>query len=119
MEVEPALRIDIKFIDVKIAVMKRDHIFYTIFKRNPSLLFELVNEQPPGAKNYKFDSIEVKETAFRIDGVFLPPANVKPKIVYFAEIQFQPDEDLHHRFFSELTIIFTATKVVMMTGVEF
>ncbi len=84
--------------------MKRDHIFYKIFKRNPSLLFELIIEQPTGAKNYRFDSIEVKETAFRIDGVFLPPADAKPRIVYFAEIQFQQDEDLHHRFFSELSM---------------
>jgi predicted transposase/invertase (TIGR01784 family) len=44
----------------------------------------------------------VKETAFRIDGVFLPPANAVSKTVFFAEVQFQKDEDLYHRFFSEL-----------------
>jgi len=84
--------------------MKRDHIFYNLFKQNPSLLFQLLEESPPGAKEYNFDSVEVKETGFRIDGVFLPPSNAKAKVVYFAEIQFQKEEELHHRFFTELMI---------------
>lgn len=66
------------------------------------MLFELVDQPPPEAENYQFESVEVKETAFRIDGVFLPPANAVSKTVFFAEVQFQKDEDLYHRFFSEL-----------------
>ncbi|MEH1897022.1 MAG: DUF2887 domain-containing protein [Nostoc sp.] len=68
----------------------------------PGLLFELVDEPPLEAENYQFESVEVKETAFRIDGVFLPPADAVSKTVFFAEVQFQKDEDLYHRFFSEL-----------------
>ncbi|MCC5609986.1 Rpn family recombination-promoting nuclease/putative transposase [Nostoc sp. CHAB 5834] len=82
--------------------MRRDTIFYKLFKQFPGLLFELVDEPPPEAQNYQFESVEVKETAFRIDGVFLPPANAVSKTVFFAEVQFQKDEDLYHRFFSEL-----------------
>ncbi|MEH1807721.1 DUF2887 domain-containing protein [Nostoc sp.] len=82
--------------------MRRDTIFYKLFKQFPSLLFEFVDEPPPEAENYQFESVEVKETAFRIDGVFLPPANAVSKTVFFAEVQFQKDEDLYHRFFSEL-----------------
>ncbi|MEH2145231.1 Rpn family recombination-promoting nuclease/putative transposase [Nostoc sp.] len=82
--------------------MRRDTIFYKLFKQFPLLLFELVDEPPPEAENYQFESVEVKETAFRIDGVFLPPANAVSKTVFFAEVQFQKDEDLYHRFFSEL-----------------
>ncbi|MEH1866398.1 MAG: DUF2887 domain-containing protein [Nostoc sp.] len=82
--------------------MRRDTIFYKLFKQFPSLLFELVDEPPPEAENYQFESVEVKETAFRIDGVFLPPADAVSKTVFFAEVQFQKDEDLYHRFFSEL-----------------
>lgn len=52
--------------------MRRDSIFYKLFKQFLSLLFELVDEKPLEAAEYQFDSIEVKETAFRIDGVFLP-----------------------------------------------
>jgi predicted transposase/invertase (TIGR01784 family) len=81
--------------------MRRDSIFYKLFKQFPGLLFELVSP-PPDAADYQFESVEVKETVFRIDGVFLPPANASFKIVFFAEVQFQKDEDLYHRFFSEL-----------------
>ncbi|MEH1838980.1 MAG: DUF2887 domain-containing protein [Nostoc sp.] len=82
--------------------MRRDTIFYKLFKQFPGLLFALVDKPPPEAENYQFESVEVKETAFRIDGVFLPPANAVFKTVFFAEVQFQKDEDLYHRFFSEL-----------------
>ncbi|GAA6616390.1 hypothetical protein NUACC26_021930 [Scytonema sp. NUACC26] len=81
--------------------MKRDSIYYQIFKRSPGLLFELVNDPPEEAQNYRFELVEVKETAFRIDGVFLPPVGAKSKIVFFAEVQFQKDEGLYHRFFTE------------------
>ncbi len=82
--------------------MRRDSIFYKLFKQFPGLLFELVDQPPQEAAEYQFESVEVKETAFRIDGVFLPPANAVSKVVFFAEVQFQKDEDLYHRFFSEL-----------------
>ena len=81
--------------------MKRDSIYYQIFKRFPGLLFELVDNPPQQAQNYRFESVEVKETAFRIDGVFLPPEGATPRIVFFAEVQFQRDEALYHRFFTE------------------
>jgi predicted transposase/invertase (TIGR01784 family) len=81
--------------------MRRDAIYYQIFKRFPSLLFTLLDHPPEQAQGYRFESIEVKEPDFRIDGVFLPPDNASPKIVYFAEFQAQHDELLYHRFFSE------------------
>ncbi|MBW4635749.1 MAG: Rpn family recombination-promoting nuclease/putative transposase [Iphinoe sp. HA4291-MV1] len=82
--------------------MKRDSIYYQIFKCFPWLIFELVDYHPEQAKNYRFESVEVKETAFRIDGVFLPPEGATPRIIFFAEVQFQKDEALYHRFFTEL-----------------
>ncbi|HEY9799050.1 MAG TPA: Rpn family recombination-promoting nuclease/putative transposase [Leptolyngbyaceae cyanobacterium] len=81
--------------------MKRDSIYYQIFKRFPALIFELVDERPQEAQNYRFESVEVKETSFRIDGVFLPPEGTTPRVIYFAEVQFQKDETLYHRFFTE------------------
>jgi predicted transposase/invertase (TIGR01784 family) len=84
--------------------MRRDTIFYKLFKQFPSLLFELVDEPPPEADAYVFESVEVKETAFRMDGVFLPPDNAVSQVVFFAEVQFQKDENLYFRFFSELSL---------------
>ena len=83
--------------------MRRDSIFYKLFKQFPGLLFELV-EPPPAATNYQFESVEVKETSFRIDGVFLPPDDADSQVVFLAEVQFQKDEDLYFRFFSELSL---------------
>ncbi|QFS45365.1 Rpn family recombination-promoting nuclease/putative transposase [Nostoc sphaeroides] len=81
--------------------MKRDSIYYQIFKRFPGLLFELVDNPPLQGQNYRFESLEVKETAFRIDGVFLPPEDATSRVIFFAEVQFQKDEALYHRFFTE------------------
>jgi predicted transposase YdaD len=67
--------------------LKTDTIYYQLFKRFPSLIFTLVEHQPERAREYRFESIEVKETSYRIDGVFLPPEGASPKIVYFAEVQ--------------------------------
>jgi predicted transposase YdaD len=67
--------------------MRRDTIFYQLFRQSPTLLFDLISQPPKNAQQYIFDSIEVKETAFRIDGVFIPPN--RSGIVYFCEVQFQ------------------------------
>jgi predicted transposase/invertase (TIGR01784 family) len=82
--------------------MRRDSIFYQLFRQSPSLLFELLPQPPADAQSYVFESIEVKETSFRIDGVFLPPNPAG--IVYFCEVQFQLDELLYERMLSEITI---------------
>jgi predicted transposase/invertase (TIGR01784 family) len=82
--------------------MRRDSIFYQLFRQYPALLFELLSEPPDRASEYIFDSIEVKETAFRIDGVFMPPD--RSGVIYFAEVQFQLDELLYERMLSEISI---------------
>jgi predicted transposase/invertase (TIGR01784 family) len=82
--------------------MRRDSIFYQLFRQLPTLLFELVPEPPDRAEQYTFDSVEVKETAFRIDGVFIPPSS--SGIIYFCEVQFQTDELLYERMLSEIAI---------------
>ena len=49
--------------------MRTDSIFYKIFETLPDTLFALIGEPLDLAKDYEFKSIEVKELAFRIDGV--------------------------------------------------
>ena len=53
--------------------VKRDSIFYKLFRQSPTALFELVPELPENANRYRFDSVAVKEPRFEIDGVLLPP----------------------------------------------
>jgi predicted transposase YdaD len=64
--------------------MRRDSIFYKLFQESPTLLFELLTNPPANAKEYRFDSVAVKEPKFEIDGVFLPPESDTPRVVYFC-----------------------------------
>jgi predicted transposase/invertase (TIGR01784 family) len=81
--------------------MRRDTIFYQLFQQSPTLLFELLSQPPTNANRYTFAAVEVKETGFRMDGVFLPPDG---GVVYFSEAQFQKDEMLYERMVSEISI---------------
>lgn len=86
--------------------MRRDSIFYRLFQRSPTLLFELLAAPPTNATGYRFDSVAVKEPKFEIDGVFLPPDSGTPGVVYFCEVQFQKDDRLYERLFSEAFLYF-------------
>ncbi|MBE9048989.1 DUF2887 domain-containing protein [Nostocales cyanobacterium LEGE 11386] len=86
--------------------MRRDSIFYKLFQQSPSLLFQLLTNPPENADEYRFDSVAVKEPRFEIDGVFLPPENSSPGVVYFCEVQFQKDEKLYERVFAESSLYF-------------
>ena len=80
--------------------MKTDSLFYRLFAAYPASFFELVGWPAEDSRDYRFDSVEVKQTAFRIDGVFLPQRPQRP--IVFAEIQFQRDTNLYKRLFSEI-----------------
>ncbi|MDS3859266.1 DUF2887 domain-containing protein [Thermosynechococcaceae cyanobacterium BACA0444] len=67
-------------------------------------MFELLDDKPSNAAEYRFESVTVKETAFQLDSVFLPPPETRPGPVYFLEIQCQKDEQFYERFFGELFI---------------
>ena len=82
--------------------MKTDSIFFRIFQTRPSILFELLGVPSELGDCYDFQSVEVKQTAFRIDGVFVPRADALDQTVIFAEVQFQSDEYLYDRMFAEI-----------------
>jgi predicted transposase/invertase (TIGR01784 family) len=86
--------------------MRRDSIFYRLFAQSPQMLFQLLEQYPVDADRYRFDSVSVKEPTFAIDGVFLPPEGEGPGVVYFVEVQFQKDERLYERLFSEAFLYF-------------
>ncbi|WP_066380162.1 MULTISPECIES: Rpn family recombination-promoting nuclease/putative transposase [unclassified Anabaena] len=79
--------------------MKTDSIFYRFFQELPSIFFELIGNSPDTATAYQFSSVEIKQTAFRIDGVFLP---TQDNPIYFVEVQFQIDTEIYSRLFSEI-----------------
>ncbi len=80
--------------------MLTDKLFYYLLQNLPSVFFQLIGRNPDDAARYTFESPEIKELSFRIDGVFVPK---NPKdVTYFVEIQFQPDEMFYIRFFGEI-----------------
>jgi len=80
--------------------MKTDTLFYQLFQSFHSLLFELIERPISEAEGYEFSSVEVKEKAFRFDGIFIPATNDKP--FFLIEVQFQPKEDFYWEFLSEI-----------------
>ncbi|WP_425218298.1 Rpn family recombination-promoting nuclease/putative transposase [Tumidithrix helvetica] len=80
--------------------MKTDTLFYQLFQTFHSLLFELLDRPASEAEGYQFSSVEVKEKAFRFDGVFIP--STEDKLIYFTEVQFQPKDDFYWEFPAEV-----------------
>ena len=82
--------------------MKTDSIFYQLFETFPSCFFELIGQSSSEANTYTFTSVEIKQLAFRVDGLFLPADDSLNAPIYFVEVQFQPDKRFYHRFFGEI-----------------
>jgi predicted transposase/invertase (TIGR01784 family) len=80
--------------------MRTDTLFYQLFNAFHSLLFELIERPISEAEGYEFSSVEVKEKAFRFDGIFIPKAKDKP--IYLLEVQFQQKEDFYWEYLSEI-----------------
>ena len=81
--------------------MKTDSLFYELFRRWPGVALQLAGLDPARADGYEFRSEEIKQTAFRLDGVLAPHENSDDPWL-FVEVQFQPDDHLYRRFFAEI-----------------
>jgi predicted transposase/invertase (TIGR01784 family) len=84
------------------AIMKTDTLFHQLFQTFHSPLFELLDRPVSEAEGYQFSSVEVKEKAFRFDGVFIP--STEDKLIYFTEVQFQPKDDFYWEFPAEVYV---------------
>ena len=73
--------------------MKTDTLFYELFQATPQTFFELLQITPTCP--YRFESITVKASEKRIDGVFAPTMDDQP--IYFLEVQGFPDEVIYFR----------------------
>lgn len=89
--------------------MKTDSIFYHLFQEFPSIFFEIIGNPSTEANTSNFSSVEIKQTAFRVDGVFLPVQGVDNPL-YFVEVQFQPDAEFYSRFFAEIFLYLRQNK---------
>ena len=84
--------------------MKTDTLFYRLFQTEPSLALDLAGLDVKSARRYLFTSREVKQTAFRFDGILEPHPDQPFDPIVFVEVQFQPDPDFYLRFFGEIIL---------------
>ena len=68
--------------------MKTDSLFYRLFQRAPTLVFELAGLEVPVTGAYQFRAEEIKQTAFRLDGLLVPSPEQPDAPVVFVEVQF-------------------------------
>ena len=83
--------------------MKTDGIFYHLCQKWPQLALNLLGFSGQ-AEGYRFVSEEIKQTGFRIDGIFQPDALQTEQPIIFIEVQFQADPDFYGRFYSEIIL---------------
>jgi len=83
--------------------MKTDKLFYAIFLFRTRLLSELIPGLDPTCE-YDYAAPVVKETEYRIDGVFTPLEPTFEQPVVFVEAQMQPDSGFYRRFFAEVYV---------------
>ncbi|MFQ3597655.1 MAG: Rpn family recombination-promoting nuclease/putative transposase [Chloroherpetonaceae bacterium] len=79
--------------------MRTDKLIYLLLQLAPHGFFSLLGRNPDDAAHYEFKSVELKEIAFRIDGIFVPNTD---DVTYFVEAQFQTDEQFYARLFAEI-----------------
>ena len=84
--------------------MKTDALFYRFFKEFPDCFFELVGRPAKDADRYRFDAIELKDTAVRIDGVYLPPEPNDREPVYFVEYQNRRSERTYSNLLLKISL---------------
>lgn len=82
--------------------MKTDTLFYELFQAAPQTFFELLQITPTCP--YRFESITVKASEKRIDGVFAPAVDDQP--IYFLEVQAFPDGVIYFRTLREVATYF-------------
>lgn len=82
--------------------MKTGTLFYRLFKNAPELALQLADFNYTDMQKYRFSSEEIKQTAFRLDGILTPPQENTDLPIIFVEVQFQKDQDFYSRFFCEI-----------------
>jgi len=88
--------------------MRTDTIFFQLFQTFEGLMFELVGLPPETAAGYRFTSVEIKEKAFRFDGIFIPDS--VDKNIWFVEVQFQKRAEFYWEFVGEIFLYLSQYK---------
>ena len=81
--------------------MKRDPLFFRLFKELPGCFFQLVGRSERDAERYILEAIEYKATSVRLDGLFRP---LQPgdDPAYLWEAQFYASEKVYANLLSKI-----------------
>jgi predicted transposase/invertase (TIGR01784 family) len=82
--------------------MKTDPLFYRIFQERPATVFELAGLAVPADAGYQMHAVEIKQTAFRLDGLLVPDPSRPDLPLVFAESQFYPDPWFYARWLASI-----------------
>jgi predicted transposase/invertase (TIGR01784 family) len=83
-------------------LMKTDVLFYSLFQRMPEIFFYLIGAPVGQAEGYRLEALEIKQTSYRMDGIFRPNPDDPGRPIYFTEVQFQPNERFYQRLFARI-----------------
>jgi len=86
--------------------VKTDTLFYQFFKDFPRFFFELIGKPDTNTNAYEFISPEIKQQAFRLDGLFATRPEFPQEPLYFVEVQFYKEDDFYERMFSQIFVYF-------------
>ena len=82
--------------------MHTDSPFYRLFQERPALVFELAGLPVRTDLAYHLYAEEVKQTAFRLDGVLRPEAGHEDLPLIFVEVQFQRRTNFYARWLASI-----------------
>jgi predicted transposase YdaD len=82
-------------------VVASDKLFYWLFQQHAERLQPLVAELLPRMEGYVFSAPVLKEREYRLDGLFLPPADQPELPVLILEAQMAADPGFLLRLYAE------------------
>jgi len=92
--------------------MKTDSLFYRLFQERPATVFELAGLAVPDDPAYRLHAEEIKQTAFRLDGVLLPAVGRADLPLVFTEAQFYHDPWFYARWLASIFLYLYRHRIV-------
>ena len=90
--------------------MKTDTLFYQLFQEFPWIFFQLIGKKETNLTAYEFIAPEIKQKAFRLDGLFSTKEEHCHLPLYFVEVQFYQETDFYDRLFPSIFLYFSQYK---------
>lgn len=90
--------------------MKTDTLFYKLFQEFPWIFFQLIERSEIDTTAYEFIAPEIKQRAFRLDGLFTTKDEYSDFPLYFVEVQFYEEVDFYDRLFPSIFLYLSQYK---------